>query len=33
MGKGIDQETFDQLDYARFQQRLEQCLSTLGRLL
>jgi hypothetical protein len=33
MGKGIDQETFDQLDYARFQQRLGQCLSTLGRLL
>ena len=33
MGKGIDQETFDQLDYTRFQQRLEQCLSTLGRLL
>jgi len=33
VGKGIDQETFDQLDYARFQQRLEQCLSTLGRLL
>lgn len=33
MGKGIDQETFEQLDYARFQQRLGQCLSTLGRLL
>jgi hypothetical protein len=33
VGKGIDRETFDQLDYARFQQRLEQCLSTLGRLL
>ncbi|HZD69418.1 MAG TPA: glutamate--cysteine ligase [Actinomycetes bacterium] len=33
MGKGIDRETFDQLDYVRFQQRLEQCLSTLGRLL
>ncbi len=33
MGKGIDQETFDQLDYARFRQRLGQCLSTLGRLL
>jgi hypothetical protein len=33
MGAGIDRETFDQRDYARFQQRLEQCLSTLGRLL
>ncbi|HZD00324.1 MAG TPA: glutamate--cysteine ligase [Actinomycetes bacterium] len=33
MGKGIDRETFDQLDYARFQQRLEECLSMLGRLL
>ena len=33
MGKDIDRETFDQLDYTRFQQRLQQCLSTLGRLL
>jgi hypothetical protein len=33
VGKGIDTETFDQLDYTRFQQRLEQSLSTLGRLL
>src|SRR6266511_2931412 len=33
MGSGIDQETFDAGDYARFQQRLTQCLTTLGRLL
>ncbi len=33
MGSGIDQETFEEVDYARFQQRLQQCLSTLGRLL
>jgi hypothetical protein len=33
MGSDIDQETFDELDYARFQQRLTQCLTTLGRLL
>src|SRR6266508_4646068 len=33
MGSGIDQETFDAGDYARFQQRLTQCLATLGRLL
>ncbi len=33
MGKDIDRETFDQLDYTRFQQRLQQCLSTLDRLL
>jgi hypothetical protein len=33
MGKGIDQQTFGQLDYARFRQWLGQCLSTLGRLL
>jgi hypothetical protein len=33
VGKSIDIETFDLLDYGRFQQRLEQCLSTLGRLL
>jgi hypothetical protein len=33
MGSDIDQEAFDELDYARFQQRLQQCLTTLGRLL
>src|SRR5512132_1403371 len=33
MGTGIEQETFDEADYARFGQRLQQCLSTLGRLL
>jgi hypothetical protein len=33
VGKSIDTDTFDPLDYIRFQQRLEQCLSTLGRLL
>ncbi|HEV8649899.1 MAG TPA: hypothetical protein VG276_10975 [Actinomycetes bacterium] len=33
MGTGIDREAFDELDDARFQQRLEQCLATLGRLL
>jgi hypothetical protein len=33
MGSGIDQEAFEELDYARFQQRLTQCLATLGRLL
>jgi hypothetical protein len=33
MGKGIDQETFDQVDYARFQEQLGRCLSTLGQLL
>jgi gamma-glutamyl:cysteine ligase YbdK (ATP-grasp superfamily) len=33
MGSGIDQETFDAGDYARFQQRLQQCLATLARLL
>lgn len=33
MGKGIDQEAFDELDYARFQQRLGLCLAALGRLL
>ena len=33
MGSGIDQEAFHELDYARFQQRLTQCLATLGRLL
>jgi hypothetical protein len=33
MGKGIDQETFTEEEYVRFQQRLQQCLATLGRLL
>ncbi len=33
MGTGIEQETFDEVDYDRFRQRLEQCLATLGRLL
>src|SRR5215208_1972375 len=33
MGSDIDQETFDEADYARFGQRLTQCLATLGRLL
>jgi hypothetical protein len=33
MGSDIDQETFDEADYARFSQRLQQCLATLGRLL
>jgi hypothetical protein len=33
MGESIDRERFDQADDARFQQRLQQCLSTLGRLL
>jgi hypothetical protein len=33
MGTSIDREAFDEFDYARFQQRLGQCLSTLGRLL
>src|SRR5215208_6155942 len=33
MGSDIDQETFDADDYARFGQRLTQCLATLGRLL
>ena len=33
MGSDIDQETFDEVDYARFQQRLQQCLATLARLL
>ncbi len=33
MGSGIDQETFDAGDYARFQQRLTRCLATLGWLL
>ena len=33
MGEGIDRGEFDEVDDARFQQRLEQCLSTLGELL
>src|SRR6266508_1314576 len=33
MGTSIDREAFDEVDDARFQQRLEQCLSTLGELL
>jgi hypothetical protein len=33
MGSGIDREAFEGVDYARFQQRLQQCLATLGRLL
>src|SRR5215207_10024107 len=33
MGSDIDQETFDADDYARFGQRLIQCLATLGQLL
>ncbi len=33
MGTGIDQEAFEGVDYDRFQQRLEQCLVRLGRLL
>jgi hypothetical protein len=33
MGTNIDREAYDEADDARFQQRLEQCLSTLGRLL
>ena len=33
MGKEILKETFDERDYARFAERLERCLSDLGRLL
>jgi hypothetical protein len=33
MGESIDREAFDEVDDARFQQRLGQCLSTLGQLL
>jgi hypothetical protein len=33
MGTSIDREAFDEVDDARFQERLEQCLSTLGELL
>jgi len=33
VGTDIDQEDFDDRDYARFAERLEECLSTLGQLL
>src|SRR5262245_48223003 len=33
MGESIDRETFDEVDDARFHERLEQCLSMLGGLL
>jgi hypothetical protein len=33
VGADISKEEFDELDYARFHERLEQCLSALGRLL
>ncbi len=33
MGTEIDQEEFDQRDYQRFAERLEECLATLGQLL
>jgi len=33
MGRGIEQETFEEVDYARFGKRLEQCLVTLSQLL
>src|SRR6266487_2622605 len=33
MGTGIERETFDEADQARFGERLTQCLATLGRLL
>ena len=33
MGTGIDKENFDERDYARFAERLEECLSALGHLL
>ena len=33
MGTDIDQEEFAERDYARFAERLEQCLSELGQLL
>jgi gamma-glutamyl:cysteine ligase YbdK (ATP-grasp superfamily) len=33
MGTGIDQEEFDERDYARFAERLEECLTVLGQLL
>ena len=33
MGKDVERDTFDELEYARFAQRLEQCLSALEELL
>jgi len=33
MGTDIDKEEFDERDYARFAERLEECLIVLGRLL
>jgi hypothetical protein len=33
MGTGIDQEEFGKRDYARFAERLEECLTVLGQLL
>ena len=33
MGTDIDQDEFDERDYSRFAERLEQCLSALGQLL
>ena len=33
MGTGIDKAQFDERDYSRFRERLEECLSGLGQLL
>ena len=33
MGTGIDQQEFDEADYARFAERLEESLATLGQLM
>ena len=33
MGKDVERDTFDELEYSRFAQRLEQCLSALEKLL
>lgn len=33
MGTGIDQQQFEEADYARFAERLEECLAALGQLL
>src|SRR5215207_4055833 len=33
MGTDIDQESFQEADYAQFERRLQECLTTLGRLL
>ena len=33
MGTDIDQEAFQEADYAQFERRLQECLATLGRLL